>query len=62
MNATFDQQALLKQLSKTYVVGELGLDLKAFTRTPDTAWVSFAARLLRTTPQSKRSRKAISGK
>lgn len=62
MNAILDRQSLLNQLSKTYVVGRLGLDLKTFTRTSDAAWVSFAARLLRTTPQAKRIRKAISSK
>ena len=62
MNMTFDQSALLKQLSKNYVVGELGLDPKSFVATTDTAWVSLAARLLRRESRAGRLRKTISSK
>jgi len=53
-----DRTTLLTQLSKLYVVGELGLDLKTFVATPDSAWVSFAARLLRRPQQARGPRRA----
>ena len=62
MNKTFDQSTLLKQLSKNYVVGELGLDPKSFVATTDAAWIPLAAKLLQLTPQAKRLRKTISSK
>ena len=47
MNIILNRTALLTKLSKLYVFTELGLDPKTFARTPDTAWIGFADRLLR---------------
>ncbi len=47
LELTYNRSQLLAELSKIYVIGELNLDLKSFIATPDTAWVSFAAQLLR---------------
>ncbi len=53
MNTTLDRTTLLTKLSKLYVLGELGLDARTFARTPDTAWIGFADRLLRYQPRQR---------
>lgn len=46
MNTSLDNTTLLTLLSKRFVGRELGLDMSSFISTPDTAWVSFAGRLV----------------
>jgi hypothetical protein len=46
MNTSIDNETLLTTLSKSFVGRELGLDMSSFISTPDTAWVSFAGRLI----------------
>lgn len=42
-----DKSAILTSEAKHLVAAVLGIDLRAFSRTNDHAWVSFAARLLK---------------
>jgi hypothetical protein len=62
MRKQFDRDALLAALSKRFVAVELGIDPNNFAPTPDTAWISVAARSLRRLPAARPSGKTASTK
>jgi len=60
MKTRFDRDALLAALSRRYVAVELGINPDNFTPTPDTAWISVAARSLKRMPTARRTGKTVS--
>jgi len=62
MKTLLDRDELLTALSKRFVAVELGIDPGNFSPTPDTAWISIAARSLKQMPAARRSGKTESSK